>query len=345
MKKLWYCFLKDLKLSVKGLYFYVEFGMAVIYVAVLLLAVPLHPVNTVKVYASIDISGMNAEDLSAALNRQNMSVTKLNSRDEVVAKLNKDRNSVGLNVYIKDGSPVFEYILQGYENQKFRNIIEAAIKTDLAKDIPGYTSSVDVTTLGANLERLNGRVNLLPVYLTLNVAFMGLFIIASYIFLDKEEGTIKALAVTPASVWQYLLSKLLIMLVTGIVTSFIVVFAVAGAGVDYLLLFLAITVYSCFGSALGLFIASFFDTMSKAMGWLYLSVIVLAFASLSYFMPAFSPLVIRILPSYPMLFSFREILLGSGDKGSVLISAAGFFAAAAVLFFLADRRFRKTITV
>jgi hypothetical protein len=62
-------------------------------------------------------------------------------------------------------------------------------------------------------------------------------------------------------------------------------------------------------------------------------------------MPAFSPAVIRLLPSYPMLFSFREILLKNGDAGYVLTTAAGFFAAAIILFYFSNVRFKKTITV
>jgi len=223
--------------------------------------------------------------------------------------------------------------------------METAIKSFFASQMPGYTGSVPVTTLGENLEKLNNRTNLLPIFLTMNAAFMGLFIIASYIFLDKEEGTIKALAVTPAKIWHYLMSKLLIMLMTGTATSLIVMLFIAGRNADYLLFFIAIICFNCFGSALGLFIASFFNTMSKAMGWLFFSIIILAFASVSYFMPAFSPPLIRLLPSYPMLFSFREILLKEGNAGYVLRSSAMFFAGSAVLFLLADIRFKKTITV
>jgi hypothetical protein len=102
---------------------------------------------------------------------------------------------------------------------------------------------------------------------------------------------------------------------------------------------------NAFGSALGLFISSFFDSMTKAMGWLYVSIIILAFAAVSYYMPAFSPLIIRILPSYPMLFAFRETLFEVVDLSYVYTNVLGFAAAAVVFFLLSNYRFKKTLTV
>ena len=139
---------------------------------------------------------------------------------------------------------------------------------------------------------------MLPIILTLNATFMGLFIIASYIFLDKDEGTIKALAVTPGYIWEYLLGKVGVIMVTGLASGFIVLIPLAGAKAHYIHFIPLLIMTNLFGSALGLFIASFFDTMAKAMGWLYGTIITLGFASISYYMPAFSPLVIRLLPSY-----------------------------------------------
>ena len=345
MKKLWYCLAKDIVLSIKGLYFYMEVGMALIFVAVMIFAVPETSKNETDVYAHIETGSSMENNISDHLIKQGINLIEVSSREDIVRELENNRDAVGLHIEMIEDKPVFEYILQGYEDEKFRNMMETSIKSAFASQIPGFKDVVDINILGKSLERLNNRTNILPIFMTMNAAFMGLFIIASYIFLDKEEGTIKALTVTPVTVWQYLLSKLIVMLITGIITSMIVMLFVAGSNADYLLFIIALIAYNCFGSALGLFIASFFNTMSKAMGWLYFSIILLAFAAVSYFMPAFSPLVIRLLPSYPMLFSFREILLKDGDAGYVLRTAAGFFTAAIILFYFSNSRFKKTITV
>ena len=81
------------------------------------------------------------------------------------------------------------------------------------------------------------------------------------------------------------------------------------------------------------------------MGWLYFTIIILAFASFSYYMPAFSPLLIRILPSYPMLFAFKETLLDAADTGFIYRTVGGFAAAAVAFFVLANYKFKRTLTV
>jgi hypothetical protein len=136
-----------------------------------------------------------------------------------------------------------------------------------------------------------------------------------------------------------------VMLVTGLLSGLIATLFIAGGKAHYFHLIMLIISLNAFGSALGLFISSFFDTMTKAMGWLYVSIIVLAFAAVSYYMPAFSPLVIRILPSYPMLFAFRETLFEVVNLGYVYATVGGFAALAVVFFLLSNYRFKKTLTV
>ncbi|WP_461205968.1 ABC transporter permease [Clostridium sp. DL1XJH146] len=343
--KLLYNFLKDMKLSMKSFYFYVEIGFALIIVAVLLLVVPENFDKSMEVYTSIEIEGALGDTVKEALNESDDEFIILETNEEVLEKVEDEKSSVGLNISQENGKVIYDFVLQGYEDEKFRNILETSIQAAFAKEVPGYEDVTTITTLEDNSEKLSDRLNILPVILTLNAAFMGLFIIASYIFLDKEEGTIRALAVTPSSMWQYLLGKVGVIMVSGIISGFIILLPIAGLKAHYFHFTLLLIATNLFGSAVGLFIASFFDNMTKAMGWLYMSIIILGFASVSYYMPAFSPLVIRILPSYPMLFAFRETMLDSPDIGLIYTNVIGFGLAAVVIFILANQRFKKTLTV
>jgi len=343
--KLLYSFLKDMQLSLRGFYIYIEFVFALIFVAVLLFVVPENFSHTVTVYAHLDLEGPYQAMAQQTLDQEGYDLVTLPSRAAVEASLAENRSSVGLDVHEDGGTVVYDYILQGYENQKFRNMLKTSIEAGFAERMPGYRDVTTVTTLQTNVEKLSDRLTVLPVYLALNAAFMGLFIIASYIFLDKEEGTIRAFAVTPAKVWHYLAGKVGVLLVAGLMSGLIATIAVAGGKPHYLHLILLLIACNLFGSALGLFIASFFNTMVKAMGWLYLVVIVLAFASVSYYMPAFSPLVIRLLPSYPMLFAFRETLFETANLTYIYVNVGGFLIAGVLLFLLANWRFKRTLTV
>jgi ABC-type multidrug transport system permease subunit len=334
-----------MQLSMKSFYIYIEVGFALVFVAVLMFVVPENFEPTTTVYAHLDLPQHYLESAEAAFSRDGYEIQMLSSREEVEAELAGDRSSVGLVVSLEGTRMVYDYILQGYENEKFKNIIKASIEGRFAKTLPGFNDVTSVTTIEGNVEKLSDRLNMLPVFLGLNAAFMGLFIIAAYIFLDKDEGTIKAFAVTPAKVWHYLLSKMGVMLVTGLLSGLIATLFIAGGKAHYFHLIMLLISLNAFGSALGLFISSFFDSMTKAMGWLYVSIIVLAFAAVSYYMPAFSPLIIRILPSYPMLFAFRETLYEVVNLGYVYANVLGFAALAVVFFLLSNYRFKKTLTV
>ncbi len=343
--KLLYNFLKDMKLSAKSFYFYVEIGIAVIFIVVLLFIVPekVEPERTI--FAHLDLDGVYQETAEKTISQDGIELILMDSREEVEADMEENRGSVGLIVSMDNNKLVYDYILQGYEDEKFRNIIQTSITSGFAEKMPGFKNTVNVTTIEGNTEVLPLRINMLPIFLAMNSAFMGLFIIAAYIFLDKQEGTIKAFAVTPATVWQYLLSKVGIMMITGLITGILTVSFIAGLKANYLQLIILLIAANAFGSTLGLFISSFFDSMTKAMGWLYLSIIVLAFAAVSYYMPAFSPWIIKILPSYPLLFAFRETLFDAGNASYVYATAGGFTAAAVIFFLLSNFRFKKTLTV
>ncbi|MFP4443820.1 MAG: ABC transporter permease [Spirochaetia bacterium] len=344
--KLLYSFIKDIKLSAKSFYFYMEFVFALIFVAVMVFLVPKDFSTTMQIYASVDLpQSMKNMTRMMLAEDERYQLTMMDSAEAVKDQLSENRGAVGLIVQSKDGKIVFNCILQGFEGEKLKNILATTIRAGFASQVPQYQDVSEVTTLGEEHNILSDRLNILPVFLTLNAAFMGLFIIAAYVFLDKGEGTIRAFAVTPGKVWHYLAGKIGVILVTGIVSGIISAVPIAGTQANYLHLVVLIICTNLFGSALGLFIASFFDTMQKAMGWLYFAIVILAAASVSYFIPSFNPLIIRILPSYPMLFAFRETLLDNGDTGYIYTFAVIFLAAGVVIFWIADWRFKRTLTV
>ena len=373
-------FLKDLKLSLRSYYIYIEIIMALLIIAVLLFVVPDNMSSGYRVFVHLDIENAEIaqvveqfmstadpskidEQMLADLNLSNLAKDELDageqdepgvqqielvdSTSQLRAGLEEDRNSIGIVVSFDEelSRLEMEFILQGYESEQMRNLLQAQFSAPMMELLPDYVDQTELTVLDDSAEKLPMKVNLLPVMLLLNSSFDGLFIIAAYVFMDKEEGTIRALAVTPLRIREYLLSKIAIMLVTGIVTGSMTVLAVAPDHVHYGHFLALMISFNIFGSALGLLIGSFYDTLTKSMGSLYLVIIVLALASASYFMPAFSPLAIRLLPSYPMLFAIRETLLKNPDTGYIYTRAGVFIVIGVVLFALAEWRYRKTITV
>ncbi len=94
-------------------------------------------------------------------------------------------------------------------------------------------------------------------------------------------------------------------------------------------------------AALGLLIASFFNSMQKAFGALYGGMMVMMLPALSYYIPSFDPVWMRYLPTHPLLQAFKEIIMVDGDTSYVLLQCGIFLVAGILIFFIANKRFKK----
>jgi hypothetical protein len=263
--------------------------------------------------------------------------------EEDMMRLAYSESEIGTTVAMNArGKVSYSYYLQGYETDRLKSLLYISHSKS-----PGVINAKKdkqvVRTLGV-METLNNRENWVPIFIVYLGSLMGYFIVMAYIFYDKAEGVIRAFAVTPSAMWKYLISKIFVILTTVIVSSSIIAIPVMGWQPNYLLFytFLLITTFAM--ASLGLLVASFFDTISKAFGVMYVIMIALMIPVFSYYIPSFDPLWLRFFPTYPMLQGFKDILL-NGDAGYVLTYSLVFLAGGSVLFVLADIRFKKTLTV
>ncbi|NQT58941.1 MAG: ABC transporter permease [Bacteroidetes bacterium] len=242
----------------------------------------------------------------------------------------------------KTGEFSYKYYMQGYETDRLENLLYIlhnespdVVKAQLDKQV--------IRTLNVT-EKLNNRQNLVPVFIAFAGALMGFFIVMAYIFLDKSEGVIRAFAVTPSSVWKYLITKIMVILSTVVVSTSVITIPVMGGQPNYLMLYIFLITVTFSMASLGLLVASFFDSLSKSFGVMYGIMMALMIPAFSYYIPSFDPVWLRFFPTYPMLQGFKEILL-NGDMGYVLMYSGVFLVGGIVLFLLANIRFKKTLTV
>jgi len=263
--------------------------------------------------------------------------------EEDMIRLSYGESEMGVTVAMDPyGKVSNKYYLQGYETDRLKNLLY--ILQNESRDVVNAKKDKQVVRTLEVMETLNNRENWVPVIIAYMGSLMGLFIVMAYIFYDKAEGVIRAFAVTPSSIWKYLISKVFVLLTTVVVSSSIITIPVMGGQPNYLLfyIFLIITTFSV--ASLGLLVASFFDSISKAFGVVYAIMISLMIPAFSYYIPSFDPLWLRFIPTYPLLQGFKEILL-NGDAGYVLTYSLVFLVGGLVVFVLADIRFKKTLTV
>lgn len=368
--KLWHSFIKEIKLAFRGFYIYIELFMAIVLLAVLVFAVPENFSSKQTEYIHLDLpesakelflQEMEKNDIDGKIETVEIKIsgektkTKLFENEENklylidnkedLIKLADKKQKIGAVIGLdSENKPTYEYYLQGYEAERLKNLF-LIIHNEDTETVKSVYDKQEVRPLSTDYGTLSDKENVIPSILTFNGSLMGLFIIAAYIFLDKQEGVIRAYAVTASSVWQYLMSKVMVLSVTSIISSLIIVIPVMGTQPNYLLLLVLLLTTGFFASSLGLLIASFYKNIMQAFGVIYLFMMAMILPNIAYFIPSWNPTWIKILPTYPMLEAFKEILLPKGDTSYILISSLGFFIVGGVLFVIANKRYKSTLTV
>ncbi len=370
--KLWYSFSKEIILSSKSWYFYIEIGMAVVLLMILLFVVPEDFDNRSKEYMYLELpkaleekyrDSLLDEDLDETVRlvevkangsffmaelyeTEESEIYLLDSIDALNAFSNTERvPAVHVRVNEKD-QIVHTYYLQGYETQKLKNILMVYNNRFASnKIIEEYSDNIQVRSLFQELEPLSDRQSMLPVFLTFNGSLMSLFVIAAYIFLDKNEGIIKAYAITASTVWQYLLSKIGVIILTSILTSLVITIPIMGLQPNYPAMLLFLVTSSFFAASLGLYLTSFYKDIIEAFGVMYILIVIMIMPNISYFTPGWDPDWVKIIPSYIMLQSFKEIITVNGNMAYVMVASLAFAVLGLNIFILANDRFNKTLTL
>lgn len=367
--KLWHSFIKEFKLAYRGFYFYVEIFMAIALLVILMFVIPEEFESKKTEYVHLDlpeevekayIKEIEEEDIdnkgeikeikvgdkvvkAKLYETEDSKIYLIDNKEDLVILADKKQN-IGAVIKMEDDEFKYEYYLQGYESQRLKNLYLIFHNEDMDA-LKTVFEQQDVRPLSTNYDELTDRENVIPSFLTFNGSLMGLFIIAAYVFLDKKEGVIKAYAVTPSPVWQYLMSKAGIILITSVFSSLLIVIPVMKSEPNYLLLVIFLVTTGFFASSLGLLISSFYENIMQAFGAIYLVMMAMIIPNIAYFIPSWDPIWIRILPTYPMLQGFKEIILKNGDASYVITTSLGFLAVGLLLFLIANKRFKRTLSV
>jgi len=368
--KLLSSFKKELILASRGFYFYVELIFAFVILAVLLFAIPQNFSSTSTEYLYFNLPQQGREiftdiiledDLdgesemveveaggktfNAELIETDEEEIYIVDSEEAVRMLAKTYRNIGAVIELNNDNQLhYKYYLQGYESARLKNLI-SILNNESTDVLIERIENQEVRPLSTDYEPLNDRENTIPPLIAFSGSLMGMFVMVSYIFLDKKEGVIEAYAVTASSVWRYLMSKIFVVLLTSIVSGIIIIMPIMGFRINYGLILLLLLTTGFFASSLGLLIASFYNNLTKAFGAVYLIIILMMIPSIAYFIPGWDPFWIKIIPSYPMLQGFKEIILPNGAVAYPLIVSAGFLAVGIILFAITNIRFKKTLSV
>lgn len=181
---------------------------------------------------------------------------------------------------------------------------------------------------------------MVPIFICFEALITGFVLGGALVLSEKEERTIRALRISPIGVDRYLLAKTLLFSCIG--TLYALIMALFCVGFDFSIV--RFIILSFFGAAvfslIGLAFSSLFRDMSS---WFFTMALILSINMLpviAYSEPSFSPLWLRIIPSYPIIFSYERVLFGtSGSEWAAALIVSGWCIGAYFLSRIMTGRF------
>jgi hypothetical protein len=231
-------------------------------------------------------------------------------------------NRIGLKVYGAVAPERIEVTYQGWETEKTRRLLEASLQGQVAAltgqlgtGFPVFERTVLRPGLVAEQPPFN--LALVPIFIFSEAVLMGIFLAGALLIAEKEERTNRAYQVTPAGTVEYLTAKSLAMGVLALVFTVLLNLLTTGLGGNQPMILVLVLAGAAVTTIFTLIYAALFRNLSQFLGGSILAVFVLTLPAASYFMPAFAPAMVRVLPSYPLIFGLREAYFPSGNPGLI----------------------------
>jgi len=339
--------MKDILYAYRNFCFHIVILLSLIFVVLINFVIAEDLSIKPPVYYYISYTGAYESALNTtveAMKSDHNNVLEVASIQEIEAHMNQEINCIGLVITGEDNRADVEFLLHGYENNQVQNTLILAMKDEITRSIKG---EVEVKTELVNPNTIKNSIpankSMLPLFLVMESTMLGFILIAALIFIEKSEGTIKSFAVTPGRLSEYLISKVAVMTFLGIIGGFIMTVLVMGLSVNYLWLGILILLGSLFSAILGLIVASFFKTLSESMIWILIVNLLLGLPLTSYLIPSYTPLYIRVLPTYYLLFSVKEVLFPTGNSMILIKTMILFMVISTVMYFLSIFTFKRNL--
>lgn len=354
MKRTFHLFTRDVLLGIKDVFLLLEVGFAVIFSIVLIFIIP-KDIRTTGVVYIYDQTKIVEEFVLS--NMPDVEKRKgeyyVDSREEVISGMKEDEASIGILIdENENGTYTVELLTQPYTKSGLVDYIDIDLEDLLAmlKDprpfavySPEVYNSVKITAMQRGLkDLLPFNQQILPPILVFMIGIMGLFIMVSLIGQERSEATIRAFRISPGNMWEFLISKHLVLLAVSFITFSIFYIPVMGCkGYFPSLLIIMLTVVM--GSSIGVILAGFFDNPMGAILWVMLIMFVFGFPAFSLFNPGFSPDWLKIIPTYHTLFAIDAAMFPDNNSHVIWQGAIVLGGLDAALFMLSGFIFYRLI--
>ena len=168
-------------------------------------------------------------------------------------------------------------------------------------------------------EAIPFNLQMVPMLITFEALVLSFILAGTLMLAEKQEGTVKAMRISPMSVHRYIAGKLVLFALIGSLYAGLMALFTVGFSLNWLAFFLISALGSAIFALMGLVITPFFRDMN---GWFFSTAVLLTLNMLSgvgYSNPSSQLLWMKLLPSYPFLSAYDDILFGSGLQWSSVL--------------------------
>lgn len=190
---------------------------------------------------------------------------------------------------------------------------------------------IEVESLNGSGRVIPFNKRMTPVFICFEALIVGFILGGALMLSEKEEGTIRALRISPMGVDRYLISKTLLFSIIGTLYALLIAFFCVGFGFSVLRFILLSFFGAAVFSLIGLAFTTFFRDMSS---WFFSMALLLSINMLpvvAYSEPSFSPFWLRVIPSYSMIFAYEKVLFQTGGVSLSVVFAVGGWCVGAYL--------------
>ena len=277
-------------------------------------------------------------DISQSIVSYNLSgnfstIQSMQSSEEVYEMVRKN-NSIG---FIEENGEI-TVIHSGLPQQSINALVLTLFGTSSETELPKEFIRPIQNKIPMNLR-------LVPIFICFEALVLGFLMGGILMLSEKEQKTLQVFRISPAKTIQYIIAKTILLSAWGTVYSLVITVFTVGVAFNWILFILLAFISSAMFTLLGLVITVFFKDLNS---WFLSAILVLAVNMLStigYSNPSYSPLWMRFIPSYHIIFGFEEVLFSTGKDLSglfLMVSLETFAIFLIANLILHSRLFQRT---
>ncbi len=213
--------------------------------------------------------------------------------------------------------PLLELYVAG-ESLASNRVVLAVTTLDLIRTVEGSTPPIDVSVVSLGEEAATITARTLPLIAMMAVAVAGAFVPAANLVQEKEDQTMNAVLVTPATIGDFFAAKALMGVVLAIATGVMTLALNNAFGSQPLALTLVIVVAAIMMAELGLLLGSWAPDQNAMFAAWKTGAILIIFPVIFYLFPTLPQWIAQLGPTYYFLNPLFELAIGGATFSDVI---------------------------